>query len=277
MSFVDGATGLTVTVPGAGARLTTVAVAATASLVAPARVAAGDLDAQDCRRGRRCRPARGRAWRPWRPRSRCRSCTTVLVGDAPGRRGSTKPLGVAVTVSLVRGGAGVIAAVPSTGAEFVAVIEPVARTTGLRPPWPSSAGDVDGDASLPRSPLPATLRSSVRPVAPAIGDAVAQPLVAVGERVAVDVGEAAADRTHEVVGGGRVRRDRDGAGWSAPCRPPCVLRTAGSLAAPLVVGRVDLDAHGVAAVAVAGQREVERVRGRARDLRAVAQPAVVVA
>ena len=60
------------------------------------------------------------------------------------------------------------AAVPGTGAAFVPVMDWVARTTGLVPPWPSFAVTSTAIWS-PRLPLPGAPRSSVRFVAPAIG------------------------------------------------------------------------------------------------------------
>ena len=202
--------------PGAGAELATVALALAASLVAPLCVPRGHVDADrvaavavaglgEVERRRR-RAADGRAVAE----------PAVLVGDADSPSGSRKPLGVAVTVSAVFGAAGDSATVPSTGVELVPLMVLPPRATGLVPPAGSTA-ETSTAMRSPRSPLPGSERSSVRDGRAGDRRPVAEPLVAVGERVAVDVGEAGG------VGLARRRWSTGTSGGRSRCRPsaPC--------------------------------------------------------
>ena len=175
MSLVDGAVGRTVTVPGGRVarwrRCVASEIASETSRPADPwrRPRPGSR-----RRGRRCPPGRGSSVERGRAADRGAVARPlvlvgqrVAVGVAEARwRGGQRPGRSSASVGRDRHGAGDRRRVRDRDASAPP------RTAGLVPPMPSLALTSTSTRS-PRSPLPAALRSSVRFVAPAIGDAVA--------------------------------------------------------------------------------------------------------
>ena len=219
------------------------------------------------RPGRRCRRPTGRACRP--ARSGCVNVRTVvpLTFQTKVRPTGSPSASVLVAVAVSGGGRAGLAGLSAT----VAAGAVLATVTGLE-----VTGRARGRAVVDRDPDP----DEVAPVAVAGGGEVergargaadvgpvAGPLVGGRERLAVGV--VAGHGGGQGLAGGRVGRadrgrvdDRRGVGRGRGHGDRGVDRGAVDGA---VVGR-DLDPHDVARVAVAGDRQVERVDQRARAL-----------